>query len=64
MFVLCTGALPEDHREEWLPGVAMGSLHHTKWRLSVENAVEEGLFIERQTICSLSQCWDIRDIVN
>lgn len=26
------GALPKDHREEWLPGIAMGAVHHTKWR--------------------------------
>lgn len=26
------GALPEDHREEWLPGPAMGPLHHSERR--------------------------------
>lgn len=26
------GALPEDHREEWLPGAALGPLHHPEWR--------------------------------
>lgn len=28
---LLLGALSEDHREEWLPGIAMGQVHHTKW---------------------------------
>lgn len=27
------GALPEDHREEWISGPALGALHHTKRRL-------------------------------
>ena len=26
-----TGALFEDHREEWLPGFAMGQIYHTEW---------------------------------
>lgn len=26
------GTLPEDHREEWLPGAALGAVHHAERR--------------------------------
>lgn len=26
------GSISEDYREEWLPGPALGQIHHSKWR--------------------------------
>ena len=36
-FSLCAGALPEDHREVWVPGAALGAIHHTEWRLPAQD---------------------------
>lgn len=33
------GSISENHREEWLPGIAMGTLHHAEWRLPAENTI-------------------------
>ena len=30
--VCVAGSLPEDYREEWLPGPALGEIHHSEWR--------------------------------
>lgn len=35
-----TGPLPEDHREERLPGPAVGSLHHPERGLPAANKLE------------------------
>ena len=32
LFVYLSGALFEDHREEWLPSLALGQIHNPKWR--------------------------------
>jgi len=39
--MLLLGALSKDHWEEWLPGTAMGAIHHTERRLPATNTVTE-----------------------
>jgi len=34
-----SGAIFEDHREEWLPGASLGTVHHAEWRLSVAHGM-------------------------
>lgn len=35
-----TGALPEDHRKEWVPGPTLGAIYHAEWRLPVAHQLD------------------------
>jgi hypothetical protein len=41
LFNLFEGSIFEDHREEWLPGAAMGSLYNSEWRLPNQNGLKK-----------------------
>ena len=36
---LSLGSLLENHREEWLPGTALGQIHHSEWRYACATAL-------------------------
>ena len=36
------GEIFEDHREVWLPGSAVGEIHHSEWWLSAQNSMIQG----------------------
>jgi len=31
------GEVFKNHRKIWIPSIAVGEIHHTKWRLSAED---------------------------
>ena len=37
----CAGAIPQNHREKWLPSTAVGSLHHQTWQIWIAHDLIE-----------------------
>ena len=50
---LILGEIPEDHREKRLSSTAVGSLYHTEWRLSIENAIAPAVCSRRERCLSV-----------
>ncbi len=43
LLLFSLGTIFEDNREEWLSGIAMGTLHHTERRLPAENQLNQSV---------------------